>query len=167
MCVFKYLVTESDPQKEFSAGILSLNVLCFTLIAVCYIGVGWKTWRSMNTVRTGNASFKSRSYSVQRKITAIIITDFLCWIPLALTSALHYSEVIDAETWYPVFSILILPINSVINPLLYDNFLFTLLIRNPVRTVQGAINSTSSRVRTLAHRDPCTEPRSQYVETNL
>ena len=161
-------MTESDPQKEFSAGILSLNVLCFTLIAACYIGVGWTTLRSMNTVRTANASFrKSRKHSVQRKITAIILTDFLCWIPLALTSVLHYGEVIDAEPWYPVFSILILPINSVINPLLYDNFLFTLLIRNPVRTVQGVINSTSSHVRTLAHRDPCTESRSQYIETNL
>ena len=33
----------------------------------------------------------------------------------------HYLEILDATPWYSVFSMAILPINSVINPLLYND----------------------------------------------
>ena len=33
---------------------------------------------------------------------------------------MHLAEEINATSWYPFFSILILPINSVINPFLYE-----------------------------------------------
>ena len=35
---------------------------------------------------------------------------------------LHYFEVMDATALYPISSIVILPINSVINPILYNNY---------------------------------------------
>ena len=35
---------------------------------------------------------------------------------------LHYFEVMDATALYPLSSIVILPINSVINPILYNNY---------------------------------------------
>ena len=50
----------------------------------------------------------------------IILTDFLCWIPFTVLCILHYEEVIDGEPLYPYSSILILPINSLLNPLLYS-----------------------------------------------
>ena len=57
---------------------------------------------------------------MQRKISVIIATDFLCWIPFVVVCSLHTLSVVDATPWYALFSIVILPINSVINPLLYD-----------------------------------------------
>ena len=64
-----------------------------------------------------------RNAALQRKVSLIIFTDFICWIPFVCVSFLHYLRVFDASPWYAVFSIIILPINSVINPLLYDNFI--------------------------------------------
>ena len=42
---------------------------------------------------------------------------------------MHTKEVLDASPWYALLSILILPINSVINPLLYDNAIGRVLER--------------------------------------
>ena len=67
--------------------------------------------------------FNKRNAALQRKVSLIIFTDFICWIPFVCVSFLHYLRVFDASPWYAVFSIIILPINSVINPLLYDNFI--------------------------------------------
>ena len=50
----------------------------------------------------------------------IILSDFLCWIPFTMICWLHFFNVVDAEPWYPIFSILVLPINSVVNPVLYN-----------------------------------------------
>ena len=58
---------------------------------------------------------------MNRKIAIIIATDFFCWIPFIVICALHSLEVIDATSWYAPISIIILPINSIINPLLYDD----------------------------------------------
>ena len=64
---------------------------------------------------------KSKSSALNRKITLMVLTDFLCWVPFIVVCTLHYFEVLDATKWYSLFSIVILPLNSVINPLLYDN----------------------------------------------
>ena len=51
----------------------------------------------------------------------IILTDFLTWVPFTIVCLLHYAEVLDAQPFYSLFSTILLPINSVINPLLYDD----------------------------------------------
>ena len=38
-------------------------------------------------------------------------------------------EVVDATSWYSVFSIVILPINSVINPILYSKTVLTIMTK--------------------------------------
>ena len=60
---------------------------------------------------------------MNRRITIIITTDFCCWIPFIVICALHFLEALDATPWYSIFSMIVLPINSVINPLLYDDFI--------------------------------------------
>ena len=61
-----------------------------------------------------------KNSALNRKITLMVLTDFLCWVPFIVVCSLHYLEVIDATKFYSLFSIIILPMNSVINPLLYD-----------------------------------------------
>ena len=125
VCIFKYLVTRDDPQWIFSTSILLINCSCFLLIAASYTFIGYKTSRSGRNVGN-NVNNQDRGPSkLQKKISAIILTDFFCWIPLSTISLLHLFEVFEATSWYPIFSILILPINSAINPLLYNSsFLF-------------------------------------------
>ena len=57
------------------------------------------------------------------RIARIITSDFLCWVPFIIICFLHYFEIMDATPQYGLFSIVILPINSVINPFLYNQSL--------------------------------------------
>ena len=67
----------------------------------------------------------------------MILTDFVCWIPFIIICALHNAGGIDATNWYVNLALIVLPINSVINPLVSDNTLQEYLKRcvdNMVKT---------------------------------
>jgi hypothetical protein len=65
----------------------------------------------------------SEDRAMQKTITLIVMTDFLCWIPFIVVCALHNLGQIDATKWYVNFAMLLLPLNSVINPLIYSKTL--------------------------------------------
>ena len=138
VCVFKYLVTSDDPQKIYSLAILIVNFLCFALISGCYLIIGFKAARSSETAAGANNPSCKRNTGLQAKISAIIITDFLCWIPLTVTCFLHYGEIINAGEWYPVFTIVLLPINSLINPVLYNPNIFNVIMKPSNWIVDGS-----------------------------
>ena len=78
---------------------------------------------------------------MNRRIGIIIATDFCCWIPFIVICALHFLAVLDATPWYSLFSMIILPINSVINPFLYDDVL-TGFLRAPLRSISTRISNS-------------------------
>ena len=86
---------------------------------------------------------------MQRKIAMIITTDFFSWIPFVIVCGLHTIEVIDATPWYALFSIIILPINSVINPLLYDNKISSFISRYTQRIKTFIMEKITSPDTTL------------------
>ena len=101
---------------------LCVNLVCFIFITVSYILINITTRLSLK--RSGsnqNAHIQKGSREIQNRITLIIVTDFVCWVPFIMVSALHNLNLIDATHWYTTFAMTVLPLNSVINPLLYDN----------------------------------------------
>ena len=74
-----------------------------------------------------SSSSNDSSRRLQQKITIIVLTDFVCWIPFILTCLLHFAGVFDATEYYGFFSIIVLPLNSVINPIIYDGALVNLI----------------------------------------
>ena len=139
VCIFKYLVTKSDPQHLYSLVVLLLNFLCFVLITACYLVIQYHVLRSSRRVATKNSTMRKRELTLQTKISIIIATDFCCWIPFIVVCLLHFFEIIDASSWYPLFSIIILPFNSVINPLLYSN-----IVTGGIKTMIESIPMISS-----------------------
>ena len=123
VCLFKYFVNNEDPQRKFVWTILATNFLCFVSITFSYVMIGYFSWRSSKSLTQsgGNRQISQRNKKMNRKITIIITTDFLCWVPFIVICVLHSIEVLDATPWYSLFSIILLPINSVINPLIYDD----------------------------------------------
>ena len=121
----------SDPQRIYVWATLSMNFVCFFVISVSYIVIGFLSMKSSKSVANArdDKQTRARNRRMNRKIAIIIGTDFLCWVPFIVTCALHFLEVIDATEWYSLFSMVILPINSVINPLLYDDFFPGLVTR--------------------------------------
>ena len=143
VCLFKYFVQNDDPQKSFVWGILALNFICFLFISLSYLLIGISSRRSSKSVAgSNNRQMQKRNRRMNQKIAIIIVTDFLCWIPFIVICFLHSVGVLDATPWYALFSMVILPINSVINPLLYDDVL-TEAIRRPSRVIWTRISSST------------------------
>ena len=150
VCLFKYFVKTGDPQRKFVWAILSLNLVCFVFISLSYVIIGVLSYKSSQQVATAgdDRQTRKRTQRMNRKIAIIIGTDFLCWVPFIITCTLHSLEVTDATPWYALFSMVILPINSVINPLLYDDFLSSFLTKVIVRSSRNL----SLSIRTFTSR---------------
>ena len=138
LCLYKYFVRSDDARRSRQTvengtdpasyrgdpvvwTILALNFFCFIIITCCYIVINVQTKRSSQ--RSGQQDNPERlkgERSIQNKIMIIIATDFLCWVPFIAISSLHSLDIIDASTWYATFAMTVLPLNSVINPLVYD-----------------------------------------------
>jgi hypothetical protein len=124
VCVFKYFIKPNDPQRDFVLLILVLNFCCFVVIAAAYGIIRETSRKSIQAIqKTGNCvdgTITDTHARLQRVTKAIIFTDFLCWVPFIVMCFLHFSGAIDATSWYSYFTILVLPINCVVNPILYD-----------------------------------------------
>ena len=153
VCVFKYFVNENDPQRYYSLSVQVINTLCFIIVAVSYISINTTTVSLSNPLTKTNSPtsklIRKRNKKLQRKIAAIIVTDFACWIPFVIVSFLHFFEVMDASRQYGLFSVVILPINSVINPFFYGNHIAT-FTANAIFMVPNMLSKGFSRFVSMA-----------------
>ena len=164
VCLFKFFVSPDEPQSAYSWSLLATNFVCFGTISISYLIVFVITSTSSLSRSEGLTGDKvrSRNNRLQRKISIIILTDFLCWVPFVIICFLHTIGQIDASPWYALLSILILPINSVINPLLYDNTVGRIigrvfrLIKREVDTIEitDSLRIFKSYRETRAPTDP-------------
>ena len=146
----------------YSITVLFLDLLCFIIIVVSYAliySVSLSSTRQLKGKRNGVTNL-----SMQRKLTMIIVTDFFCWVPFITMSALHYLGTVDASPWYATFSIVILPINSVINPLLYCSDL-TILIRKVWTSSMRMLGFETSTVITGSGVDTITRASTTGIVT--
>eukprot|EP00116_Pleurobrachia_bachei_P009253 sb/3469515/ len=152
VCLFKFMVNANDPQKGYVGFVLGLNATCFAIISLAYILVGVTTNRSSKgVVANGNENMavrmRKRNQALQTKIAMIIGTDFACWSPFIIVSILNACKVVDLSEWYGFLSIVFLPINGIINPLLYSS------LSGPVYAViKKAVTNINESVRQLVIR---------------
>ena len=138
VCLFKYFVRRDDARRSRGTleGVtdisnfkgdatvwlmLGINLACFVAILICYTLIYMINRKSSLNFSTQNSAMRRKNREMQNRIAGIIITDFLCWVPFIFISALHNLKVIDVSIWYVPFAMTVLPLNSVINPLIYDN----------------------------------------------
>ena len=140
VCLFKYFVRSDDARRsrqvsDTGAGItdrkgdvvvwlmLAVNLICFIIITVSYVVLNVSRRKYSKKVGQGrNRNTLKQNQKLQRRISMIIVTDFLCWVPFIVISGLHNLKAIDASEWYVYFAMTVLPFNSVSNPLIYDDF---------------------------------------------
>ena len=77
---------------------------------------------------------------LQRKVSIIIATDFATWIPF-ITLAFYYflRGGFKSDSIYSICSVILLPINSVLNPIIYNG---DAVIRKFRELSQNAVKST-------------------------
>ncbi|CAH3103877.1 unnamed protein product, partial [Pocillopora meandrina] len=127
VCLPLQLSSERLAGWEYSVGLfIGLNLAAFLFIMLAYISIIVKVSKSQRRVKAhGEAEVSSNSIkresALARRVFAIILTDFSCWIPviilsiLALTGKFHDEQGV-AYVWFAVF---VLPVNSSVNPVLY------------------------------------------------
>ena len=138
VCLFRYFIRSDDARRSRNTLdnesqitdakgdailwlILVLNLLCFIVMSICYSVIMIKNVLSAR--RSGQITNPDRlkeQKSMQNKIALIIMTDFLCWVPFIIVCILHNLGYVDATKWYVNFAMAVLPLNSFINPFIYD-----------------------------------------------
>ena len=162
VCLYKYFVLTDDARRSRQSldGVtditelkgdplvwfmLALNFSCFVCVAICYALISFKTKQSsVESNSRQNPAVQERNRALELKVTFLIATDFLCWVPFIIISGLHNMKVIDASSWYIALSTMLLPLNSVINPLIYSNMVDKLM-KNLISLIANrskAANST-------------------------
>ena len=124
VCLFKYIVKQNDPQRIFVWLTLGINLICVLLTVTSYITIALVSKKSGKFVKEFSHVDQvrlRRENKLQRKVFLIILTDLLCWIPFLIICILHFCDVMNAAPLYSFLSIVVLPINSVLNPIFYWN----------------------------------------------
>ena len=169
VCLFKYFVTTDDPQYIYVWLTIGLHLLCLSIISVSYLAV-WRITVSSSAVLTAQGKGESilqkqirkRNFKLQRKVGLIIGSNLICWIPFVFISLLHAAKVINAEPSYSIFSLVLLPVNSVTNPIILNDTIMEKL-RAAKRRVFLAVSK--QRLRWLEPRQTrAAMPGAQDIE---
>ena len=156
VCLFKFFVTLEDPQHTYVWLTIAFNVLCLCVISVSYMTV-WKVTvkssapllsRQVKGNKLQRQNIRKRNEKLQRKVSLIIASNLVSWIPFIFISMLHAAKVIDANPFYSFSSLLLLPINSVTNPIILNDF-----ITKKLHLAKKQILMAIARVGTIRFRN--------------
>lgn len=143
VCLPLHLSSERQAGWEYAVGIfIGLNFASFIYILAAYIVMFFTVKRVSKQVRSTNMNRESQ---MAKRMVFIILTDFLCWMPVIIIGILSlFGQFHDPEkqayVWIAVF---VLPVNSSINPILYT--FSTPLVRRKVTEKTEALSSFFGR----------------------
>ena len=92
------------------------NFVLFLLIAVGQAIIYWSV-RS-NSISSSKKT-GSRDATIARRLTTIVLSDFLCWFPIGLLGVLGSTGTPIPDEFNVAVAIFVMPFNSALNPFLY------------------------------------------------
>nr|KAG5687834.1 hypothetical protein BaRGS_016942 [Batillaria attramentaria] len=92
-----------------------LNMSLFVLIALGQVVIYRSVKRNSLTSDKPNA----QDATIARRLTTIVLSDFLCWFPIALLGLLASKGTPIPSEVNVFMAIFVLPLNSALNPFLY------------------------------------------------
>ncbi|KAK7108866.1 hypothetical protein V1264_016527 [Littorina saxatilis] len=118
ICISLPVTRNEYPGEHYAFGVMILlNLVVFLLIAVGQISV--YTAMTGNSITSTDTGRRSRDLIVARRLLTVVVSDFLCWFPIGLLGVLSTSGVPIAGEVNVGMAILVLPLNSALNPFLY------------------------------------------------
>ncbi|KAB0799023.1 hypothetical protein PPYR_06903 [Photinus pyralis] len=135
VCLSLHIHDPYDKGWEYSAAMF-VFVNTIALIFICYAYC-----RMIQEIRASSVACRSTRQSqdrdkVAQRFGVIILTDCLCWVPVICVKLAALSGCAISEALYAWLAILVLPINSALNPVLY-----TLTTTVFIKQIQKIINS--------------------------
>ena len=121
VCMPRFYVAYGESSWEYTIFIMTVNFLSFVFIAVGYIWIFKQSSKSSaNVGRAQSNQVNAQAARMQRRIARIIATDFCCWIPICVMAyvrlGVEFSDIV-----YQISAVLLLPINSAVNPFLFTS----------------------------------------------
>ena len=123
VCMPRFYVAYGKSSWQFSLAMMTLNFLSFVFIAVSYFIIYKHSVSS--SANLGTKRPNKQAATMQKRITRIIATDFCCWIPICVMAFVRLG-VEFSDIAYQISAVLLLPINSAMNPILFSPLLVKL-----------------------------------------
>ena len=121
ICLPRFYVASGASSWEFTIFIITVNFLSFVFIAVGYIWIVQHSSKSSANVRkVQNNRSNAQAARMQQRIARIIVTDFCSWIPICFMAYVRLG-VKFSDIAYQISAVLLLPINSALNPFLFTS----------------------------------------------
>ena len=117
VCMPRFYVAYGESSWEFTLAMITLNFLSFIFVAVSYFIIYQHSTASSANLGTNRPNNQAKT--MQKRIARIIATDFCCWIPICVMAFVRLG-VEFSDIAYQISAVLLLPINSAINPLLFS-----------------------------------------------
>ncbi|KAL8625090.1 hypothetical protein ACOMHN_030725 [Nucella lapillus] len=110
--------SKKTPGHVYSFSIMVVfNFVIFLLIAVGQSAIYWSVRRNSLAVR--HSTRPNKDLTIARRLVTVAMTDFLCWFPIGLLAIMAASGYVIAGEVNVALAMLVLPLNSAINPFLY------------------------------------------------
>ena len=124
VCMPRFYVAYGESSWEFTLAMMTLNFLSFIFIAVSYLVIYKHSTSS--SAKLGTKRPDKQAATMRKRIARIIATDFCCWIPICVMAfvrlGVEFSDIV-----YQISAVLVLPINSAMNPILFSPLLDNLI----------------------------------------
>ena len=139
-CLPKMFLTLEEPSWEFSLGVTIYNFVLCIYIAVIYITI------CHHQVRGPISHSVQRSNVIQKRIAMLIVSDCACWIPVCLVAFLRFSGFSISDEVYAITAIVLLPINSAVNPFFHSSPLTSirLILTNSMKVCRFGRNKKTN-----------------------
>ena len=112
VCLFNYFTDTANQDFGFVISVIVLNLICFLAIVVAYFGI----W----IIGSKNSRGSDAEKRLQMKITIVVIFNIICRVPLftlcMVNLAVDNRDNSELQLIYPFVSALVIPLPSVINP---------------------------------------------------
>ena len=121
VCMPRFYVAYGESSWEYTIFIITINFLSFVFIAFGYICIVQHSSKSSASVgRAKKNQPNAQTARMQKRIARIIATDFCCWIPICVMAyvrlGVEFSDIV-----YQISAVVLLPINSALNPFLFTS----------------------------------------------
>ena len=123
ICVGLPLNKDTYPGSQYATALfIGINSVLFFLIAIGQTGIYRANWANSKKVTLSEGQAKGRykkDMAIAKQLSVIVVTEFLCWFPICVMGVMAQTGQLIPDAAYAWSAVVVLPINSAINPMLY------------------------------------------------
>ncbi|XP_078491522.1 uncharacterized protein LOC108950445 isoform X1 [Ciona intestinalis] len=158
VCLPRYfkLPTDQVEINAISPVIMSFNFIALLYICAAYAAIYKRTYSGNMAVDTAQRQQteqrQKNAKKMQRKISILILTDLCCWLPVCLMTFISLRKTGLHDSVYSYSAIILLPINSSLNPIIYTD---------AVPKLYTKLKQIGLQVKTLVNNDKTQIPQTE------